>query len=222
MHVIKSKQFVSLWLLTLVALGAGCGSEQGGAQSESAPIGEARQEVIEWTGKLPAGRWNHTATRLADGRVLVAGGETSTGAYSSASLYNPATGTWTATGSMSAARTMHRAVLLDDGRVLVMGGNNSTTNHSSAEIYNPATGTWTATGSLNQRRRYHAAVKLSNGKVLVVGGLYNLNDTYLASAELYDPATGTWTYAGSGLSAARMGASAMLLPDGRVAVMGGR
>ncbi|WP_164002991.1 Ig-like domain-containing protein [Pyxidicoccus caerfyrddinensis] len=222
MHVIKSKQFVSLWLLTLVALGAGCGSEQGGAQPESTTLGESRQEVIEWTGNLSSGRWDHTATRLADGRVLVAGGETSTGAYSSAHLYNPATGTWTATGSMSASRTMHRAVLLDDGRVLVMGGNSGTSNLYSAEIYNPATGTWTPTGSLNQRRRYHAAVKLNNGKVLVVGGLFNLNDTYLASAELYDPATGTWTFAGSGLSAARMGATAILLPDGRVAVLGGQ
>ncbi|QSQ24483.1 hypothetical protein JY651_05895 [Pyxidicoccus parkwayensis] len=222
MHVIKSKQFVSLWLLTLVALSAGCGSEQGGAQPESAPIGEARQDVVEWTGSFTSGRWNHTATRLADGRVLVAGGETSTSNSSSAQLYNPATGTWTATGSMNAARTKHCAVLLDDGRVLVMGGNsNGTTNLASAEIYNPATGTWTLTGSLNQRRRYHAAVKLNNGKVLVVGGLYNVNDTYLASAELYDPATGTWTFVSPGLSATRMGASAILLPDGRVAVLGG-
>ncbi|MCY1018159.1 Ig-like domain-containing protein [Pyxidicoccus sp. MSG2] len=223
MHVVKSKQFVSLWLLTLVALGAGCGSEQGGAQPEPHALGEARQEVVEWTGSFSPGRWNHTATRLADGRVLVAGGETSTSNYSSAQLYNPATGTWTATGSMNAARTMHCAVLLDDGRVLVMGGNsNGTTNLASAELYNPATGTWTLTGSLYQRRRYHAAVKLNNGKVLVVGGLYNVNDTYLASAELYDPATGTWTFLSPGLSATRMGASAILLPDGRVAVLGGQ
>lgn len=221
MHVIKSKQFVALWLLTLVALSAGCGSEQGGAQSGSAPIGEARQDVVEWTGSFVSGRWNHTATRLADGRVLVAGGETSTSSLSSAQIFNPATGTWSATGPMNSARARHRAVLLDDGRVLVMGGNNGSTNLASAEIYDPATGTWTLTGSLYQRRRFHGAVKLNNGKVLVVGGLYNVNDTSLASAELYDPATGTWTFLSPGLSAARMDASAILLTDGRVAVLGG-
>jgi hypothetical protein len=223
MHVIGSKGFLALWALAVVA-GLGCGSEEGGASPVPATLGETRQEVIEWTGSLQSARSDHTATLLPDGRVLVAGGETATSTLSSAQLYNPATGTWTATGSMNASRAQHRAVLLNDGRVLVMGGytSSSSTPLATAEIYNPATGTWTLTGSLNQRRRYHGAVKLTNGKVLAVGGLYNLNDTYLASAEMYDPATGTWTFTSAGLGASRMNPTALLLLDGRVAVMGGQ
>ena len=46
----------------------------------------------------------HTATLLPSGKVLVAGGYDGSGVLSSAELYDPASGTWTATGSMSTAR----------------------------------------------------------------------------------------------------------------------
>ncbi|HEV8596816.1 MAG TPA: kelch repeat-containing protein, partial [Candidatus Dormibacteraeota bacterium] len=64
-------------------------------------------------------RWLHAAARLADGRVLVAGG----GAYTpTAELYDPATNRWTPTGSMSVDRYDFTATVLRDGRVLVVGG----------------------------------------------------------------------------------------------------
>ena len=62
-------------------------------------------------------RSGHTAVRLLDGRVLVAGGggENDT----SAELYDPDSGTWSATGNMAKPHACFPATLLRDGKVLV-------------------------------------------------------------------------------------------------------
>src|SRR5262245_65540328 len=67
------------------------------------------------TGSMTVARPGFTATLLMDGTVLVAGGctgfdgESGLCGVASAELYNPATGTWSATGSMSAGRCAHTA-----------------------------------------------------------------------------------------------------------------
>src|SRR5262249_12374405 len=57
-----------------------------------------------------------------NGKVLVAGGINFSNTLSSAELYDPATGLWTATGSMTTVRVGHTATLLPNGKVLVAGG----------------------------------------------------------------------------------------------------
>ena len=57
------------------------------------------------TGSLATARSFHTATLLPNGKVLVAGGFNGIGGtLASAELYDPASGTWTATGSLATAR----------------------------------------------------------------------------------------------------------------------
>jgi N-acetylneuraminic acid mutarotase len=172
-------------------------------------------------------RGEATITLLSDGRVLVAGGQSF--GVGTAELYDPTTGTWTATASMSAGRIDHTAVLLPDGQVLVTGGytydttGNNGTALSSAELYDPSTGTWTATGSIAQARAGQTATLLSDGTVLVSGGQDIRNNAglgNLATAELYDPIGGTWT-ATAQMVEARYGHTATLLLDGRVLVFGG-
>jgi uncharacterized delta-60 repeat protein len=172
------------------------------------------------TGPLKKARSAHTATLLRDGRVLVAGGASSTEYPTDVELYDPATGTWTqASNSMATARSYHTATLLTDGTVLVAGGAFGTYT-ASAEVYDSATGTWVPTGnSMSSGRAYHTATLLTNGKVLVAGG-YDDSSFYLSSANLYDPATGLWTPT-EPLATARYGHIAVRLSDGRVLVAGG-
>src|SRR5712691_6901153 len=97
------------------------------------------------TGSMSGGRAVHTATLLANGEVLVAGGFTGT-VTGTAELYDPSAGTWSATGSMSAAREGHTATLLSGGKVLVAGGLTTGVGATAtAELYDPSSGTWTAT-----------------------------------------------------------------------------
>jgi Kelch motif protein/galactose oxidase-like protein len=72
------------------------------------------------TGPMTTARANQTATLLANGKVLVAGGYL----LASAELYDPAAGTWSSADSMSTARELHTATLLPSGKVLVVGGRN--------------------------------------------------------------------------------------------------
>jgi hypothetical protein len=136
--------------------------------------------VFNNTGSLSTARYQHTATLLPNGKVLVAAGsDSSFNPSASAELYDPASGTWTATGSLGTARAVHTATLLPNGKVLVAGGTVSNDALASAELYDPVSGTWTVTGSLTNKRLAQTATLLPNGKVLVPGG-YNYTSGALA------------------------------------------
>jgi Kelch motif protein len=156
------------------------------------------------TGRMLGG-YGHSATLLADGKVLVVhNGDR-------AELYDPATGTWTATGKMTTWGDYRGAVLLRDGRALVTGG-----TAKSAELYDPATGSWAASANMKTWRNPIALSLLPDGKVLVTGG----DGSEWTPPDLYDPVTGTWTPTGD---FARPGAhygSETLLSDGMVLVAG--
>jgi N-acetylneuraminic acid mutarotase len=175
------------------------------------------------TGDMVQARSGHTATLLADGRVLVAGGWSNADGqqFASAELYDPASGRWTTTGKMRRARSGHTATLLPDGRVLVTGGVNLKGGEGagvkSAELYDPSSGKWTPTGRMLEARANHTATLLADGRVLVTG--YTGGGG--SHAELYDPGSGRWASTGAMNTEPCSGHTATLLSDGRVLVTGG-
>ena len=86
------------------------------------------QAAFSGVAALGTGRYDHTATLLKDGHLLVAGGSNN-GPLDSARLYDPAQNTWSDAASMSVAREGDAAVLLHSGKVLVAGGQTSGVGH---------------------------------------------------------------------------------------------
>ena len=180
-----------------------------------------------YTGTMTSERRNHTSTTLADGRVLMTGGTTSstTTFLSSAEIYDPATGNITPTGSMSTGRAYHTATRLPDGNILIAGGLNSTGKLATAELFDPTAGShgsFTSTGSMDIARAIHTATLLNDGSVLVAGGQSGTDkSTTLATAQIFNPETGTFSPTNGNLSIERRLHTATLLNDGRVLFTGG-
>ncbi|HVV47398.1 MAG TPA: TonB family protein [Bryobacteraceae bacterium] len=159
-------------------------------------------------------RAHHTATVLANGTILLAGGA----GQSNAQIYDWATRAIVNTASLHEARENHVAALLRDGTVLIAGGRGAQPLRS-AEIFDPSTGTFSVTGSLHEARESAAAAALPDGRILICGGI-GPGQKSLASTEIYNSRTRSFT-AGPTMTAPRSSFHAIHLHDGRIFLTGG-
>ncbi|HLH76367.1 MAG TPA: kelch repeat-containing protein [Candidatus Binataceae bacterium] len=183
--------------------------------------------------------------------LIAGGDDSAGNVVASTELYDPvhncfagASGTACAsqtTPVMVAPREYATASLLPNGKVLIAGGQDVNSNPlNSTELYDPSnncfagkTGTPCATQSapsMAYARYLATAAVLPNGKVLIAGGYNRTLGVALQSSEIYDPTNNC--FAGNigspcqseiapGMSAARYGASATLLANGKVLIAGG-
>jgi hypothetical protein len=144
-------------------------------------------------------RYKHSATLLASGRVLIAGGWDGygyPGGYDGVGF--PGGYDWSA----------------------YPGGVPGTRFLNNAEAFDPVSQTWAAAGNLASVRYAASLTELPSGKTLVVGGYDGLAFAVAPSSESFDPTLGSWT-AGPQTITARHRHSATLLPSGAVLIAGG-
>ncbi len=169
--------------------------------------------AFKLTGSLLAPRMDHTATLLLDGRVLIVGG---TGAItagagnglSSAELYSPASGSFSATDAMPRPRVGHVAVRLPDGDVLIVGGGTR-----EALIYDVSGGGFRAAGSSVALDEDLVATSMVDGRVYLMS-------SYSDRPEVYDPAAGVFVRTHQA-GTRRFGHTVTAMPDGTVMLIGG-
>jgi hypothetical protein len=176
------------------------------------------------TGNTVEPRFDHTATLLPDGKVLIAAGMARNGVIDpTAEVYDPHTGQFISAGKMQVPRGWGvTATLLLDGKVLLAGGASASycgvsCYLANAELYDPVSRTFSLAGDMTGPRAGASSILLRNGDVLVVGGNEEAGSEKVATAELYHPSTRRFSVTGSMHS----GGPTVLLPmkSGKVLAM---
>ena len=167
-------------------------------------------------------RQGHSALALPGNKVLVIGGNT--GDTTSVERYDVQTDTWTLLEPTAIPREIHSAHLLPNGDVLVVGGRNDFSDPSilagTERLPSGSDGPWLPGPAILGTRYWHGGVTFNDGTLFIAGGR-GLSKR-LATAEILLPDLGVTRSLPAGrMNEVRVGATATLLPDGRVLVTGG-
>lgn len=224
-----------------VLLAGGGGSDSGGAPVLGDRLylfDPQTQEFATSPAVMSTDRAAHTATLLADGRVLLLGGSNSLEVpLASGEIYDPVTDSLAPVTNMPGPRLLHTATLLDDGRVYVAGGASGFDLADplgglgnvleSTLLYNPTTDSWSNGPNFPDPRAGHNASKLNDGRVLLTGGLEVTQVIFIgplpsitSDCRIYNPANNSMSGVAD-FSGARALHAQVTLPDGRVLVAGG-
>jgi len=121
-----------------------------------------------------ARRQFHTAHRLADGRVLILGGEHEDPLrqrllpLASVVQFDPATGTLSLRGELEAPRSVAAAVQRGDDVMLFGGLTPTQPPAASAVLYR--NGTPRPLAAMPVARHFHTATRMGDGRILILGG----------------------------------------------------
>jgi hypothetical protein len=114
------------------------------APTDSAEVFNPQTATFAPVGAMTTPRTLQSAVLLTNGKVLIAGGQSSdTDFLQSAELFDPAHATFAATGSMHNLHAGATATVLVNGSALIAGGRSNW-----ADLYDPAAGTFSVTGQM--------------------------------------------------------------------------
>ena len=196
-----------------------------GSDSVTTPEPPALERGLHEVGKMTQPRYQHVATLLQNGKVLIAGGYAEpptkvedpspggtviyrpAGVLITAEIFDPEIGTSSPTGSMTVSRYADNGILLPDGRVLIM----PRYGHIPIEMYNPDSGIFDALADVPYNATILTATLLQSGRVFVTSvehtGVFDLDARAFTSIFAMDDRRRLQT--------------ATLLKDGRVLIVGG-
>ncbi|MCZ7585773.1 MAG: hypothetical protein M5R36_21950 [Deltaproteobacteria bacterium] len=199
---------------------------------DSAEIFDPADETFTRVGsEMNFGRALHTATLLADGRVLVVGGTDGSNAFDTAEIFDPETNSYSLVeDAMGIGRFAHTATRIPDGRICVAGGLDGERTVPSATFFDPESGDFGRFDPTPEDeeepmalgRMSHTATALPDGRIVFAGGFSGTQEggEPTTSIEIFDFDTGTFDEA-AGLTTPRSGQESVLLDDGRVLIVGG-
>ena len=223
------------WYATATTLGDGrimamSGLTQSGATSQTVEIYDLRSAGTGWSAPISVPFTPPLYPRvelLPNGSAFYTGQGSGTN-NASAWIFNPASGTWTASAASTMNRSYGSSVLLPllppdyKPKVMNFGGGSPATATTEIIDLSATSPSWTPGPNMSTGRIQMNAVILPNGKVLAEGGSVNNEgpDDPGKKADLYDPVSNTISSAGTAAYSRLYHSTALLLPDATVMSMG--
>lgn len=210
-----------------------CGALLLAAVAAAGAPGAAQQpEAGSWrpAGALQWGRYAAAGAVLADGRALITGGYSFelNRTHATSEVFDPTAGTWAEGPRMRFDRNFPEVLALPSGDSLFVAGFRGRTGTTATSERLDAKRATFAQNSEDgappaiEERELFAATRLADGRYLLCGGYSTLQRKTLDSAEIFDPVKGAFTATAGRLRHARFGHTGVLLPDGKVLVVGGK
>ncbi|CAF1231807.1 unnamed protein product [Adineta steineri] len=168
---------------------------------------------------LNAGRSNFGSALLANGQVLVAGGQINSSAVTSGAEVYTSAG-WQFAAPMKIPCGYHTVTAFANNTKVLAAGSDSTRGQQTAEVYSVVNNTWTFTSNnMSSPRFAHTATLLANGQILIAGGS-NASGTSTSACELYIPSSNSFINTAN-MNTARFYFTSTLLSDGSTVLVTG-
>jgi hypothetical protein len=194
--------------------------------------GGAQESTGVWkpAGTLQVGRYAAAGALLADGRALIAGGYSFelNRTHATSEIFDPATGAWAEGPRMRFDRNFPEVLALPSGDSLFVAGFRGRTGTTATSERLEASKAQFAQNSEDgappaiEERELFSATRLADGRYLLCGGYSTIQRKTLDSAEIFDPQKGSFTATSGRLRRARFGHTGVLLPSGKVLIVGGK